>query len=126
MTLIEIMLILLIHWFADFVLQTHWMATNKSKNMDALLAHTVSYSLIWLCVGVLYAVSLESHVEQLYAMFLFPLATLAAHTLTDYYTSRWTSKLWAKGDIHNFFVVIGIDQVLHYLQLFGLYYIMFK
>jgi len=28
------------------------------------------------------------------------------------------AKLWAKGDVHNFFVSIGFDQVLHYIQLF--------
>lgn len=31
-------------------------------------------------------------------------------------------KLWAKGDVHNFFVSVGFDQVLHYTQLFLTYY----
>jgi hypothetical protein len=56
--------------------------------------------------------------------FYFWLITFVCHTITDYFTSRLNSRLWAKGDVHNFFVSIGFDQVLHYVQLFTTYYLL--
>lgn len=50
--------------------------------------------------------------------------TFITHWITDYNTSRWTSKLWAKGDVHNFFVVVGGDQLIHYLTLLITYKIL--
>jgi len=118
MNLVEIFSILIIHWIADFVLQTDKQAKGKSKNWSDLLAHTVIYSFIWLGVGVI--------------LFGFKLAvpfftiTLIAHTITDYFTSRLNSKLWAQGNVHYFFVSIGFDQILHYIQLFTTYYLLTK
>ncbi len=51
--------------------------------------------------------------------------TFATHWITDYFTSRWTSKLYAKGDIHNFFVVVGLDQFIHYTTLLGTYFLLY-
>ena len=91
-----------IHWFADFFAQSHWMASNKSKSNKALALHILAYtSILTLAFGPIYGV-----VNGL------------LHWVTDYFTSRATSKLHAKGDIHNFFVVIGADQFLHMAALF--------
>jgi hypothetical protein len=54
----------------------------------------------------------------------FSTLTFIFHWSTDYVTSRLNSKLWAKGDVHNFFVSVGFDQVLHYAQLFLTYYLL--
>lgn len=116
MTLVEIFSILLIHWFADFVIQTHWQATNKSKNNIALTSHVLSYSVVWFIISSTYLVLTNNPF-----IMLFPVITFICHWVTDYYTSRLNSKLYAKGDIHNFFVSVGFDQVLHYVQLFLTY-----
>jgi hypothetical protein len=58
---------------------------------------------------------------------LFGVITFITHTATDYFTSRIVSKKFAKQEygspIPNFgaFTIIGIDQVLHYIQLFLTY-----
>lgn len=105
--------ILLIHWFADFVLQTDKQAKGKSSDWSCLLAHTGIYSLMWFlpCLGYL-SVTNCSH-----SIMLFPLVTFIAHTITDFYTSRINSQLYKDGKIHEFFVSVGFDQVLHYVQL---------
>jgi hypothetical protein len=123
MNLTEIFSIIFIHWFADFVLQTDKQAKGKSTNWSDLLSHTFMYSVtFWGLLSLLnplFNMSLSFHFS-----FYFWLITFVCHTITDYFTSRLNSRLWAKGDVHNFFVSIGFDQVLHYVQLFTTYYLL--
>jgi hypothetical protein len=44
---------------------------------------------------------------------LFALVNGMAHFITDWITSRVTSKLWQEKEVHWFFVVIGLDQAIH-------------
>jgi len=121
-TLTEIFSILTIHWIADFVLQTDKQAKGKSKNWSDLLKHTLTYSILWLAIGMFYSV----FTTKTYNWLWFGIITFVAHTITDYFTSRLNSRLWTKGQTHNFFVSIGFDQILHYVQLFFTYYLLIK
>ena len=104
--------ILFMHWVADFVLQTDWQAKNKSSNNIALLKHVGSYS------AVLFVASLFLFTKTEIALYWVMLNSLL-HFATDYVTSRINSYLWNKGDVHNFFVMVGFDQLIHYVCLFG-------
>lgn len=134
--LFTILFIILLHWFADFVCQTHWQASNKSKNNSALLLHVASYTAI-LFLGMSFYfwfgntifdnnVPVSYHIIQLNAAFylgaIYAAFNGTLHLITDFFTSRATTYLWKKGDIHNFFVVIGFDQFLHYVALFGSFF----
>lgn len=114
------------HFVGDFLLQSDWMALNKSKwpesqeGRDALTVHAAVYAA---SIGLF---TLNPFVA---------LITFVAHAVTDAITSRWTTKLWflpmeqvSKSDNlwyaypdwkkrHWFFVVIGFDQMLHGIQL---------
>lgn len=125
MSVIEILSIIFIHWVADFVLQTDKQAKGKSKNWKDLLGHTLSYSLVWIVVGSLFKVT-DIVNWQHGLLTTFVLITFICHTITDYFTSRLNSYLWIRGDVHNFFVSVGFDQVLHYIQLFVCYQLIFK
>ncbi len=107
--------LLLSHWISDFVYQTDYQAKNKSKSWKALLSHTSIYSLIMM-YACLFILNLS-----ISDVFLFGLITFVCHTITDYFTSRLNTKLWTKGDVHNFFVSVGFDQFLHAVQLFATY-----
>lgn len=108
--------ILFVHWFADFVCQPDRWAKNKSKDSLILAQHVFLYSVIISTVGVgLLGVGLMPIIWMFVVSF-------ACHFITDYITSRATSYLYAKGDTHNFFVVIGIDQFLHAVQLLLTFY----
>ncbi len=98
------------HFVADFVCQTHWQASNKSKDNEALLRHVGTYTMVLLVSSALIF-------GQSAAMWGFVALNAVLHFLTDYYTSRWSSKLWTKQDWHNFFVVIGLDQLIHQVTL---------
>ena len=114
-------IIIFIHWFADFVMQSDWQAKNKSKNNRALTGHVLTYSALWIPPVLLY-----SAITGNIAILLFPLITFVCHWITDYFTSRLNTKLWTQGDVHNFFVSVGFDQVLHYGQLFLTFYLLTK
>lgn len=118
-------LLLLLHLVGDFFLQSDWMALNKSKSCRALLVHAGIYSLCFL----------------LFFGFYFAFVTFVLHAVTDAITSRITSKLWfidlyprpdrgadnygaypfyayvEQEKRHWFFVMIGVDQFIHYVTL---------
>lgn len=125
MNLIEIFSILIIHWFADFVLQTDKQAKGKSKEWGPLLSHTLNYSAVWALIFILWFF-INPNDKTALNMFLFPVITFICHTITDYITSRENSKLWEANKVHNFFVCIGFDQILHYVQLFLTYWYLVK
>lgn len=112
-------LILLGHWAGDFFFQSHWMAVNKSKSNRALSAHVVVYTI---CLGIV-CLGIFKNPADLY---LWMLINMCLHFVTDYFTSRVTSKLFAKNDWHNFFVVVGVDQLIHYFTLISTYLIILE
>ena len=106
------LILLATHWIADFVFQTHWQASNKSKNWRALLRHVVVYTMTIGFVSIFLFMGDNSLAWQ---GFYFTNGVL--HFATDFCTSRWSAKLYAKQDWHNFFVVIGLDQLIHQVTL---------
>ena len=83
------------------------------------------YSSIWLVILVFFTITgIDFNSNLIY----FPFITFFFHTLTDYFTSRVVSRLFAEKklgtSIPNLgaFSVIGFDQVLHYIQLFLTFY----
>lgn len=107
----NIISLIFVHFLADFVLQTDFQAKNKSKSFKALILHTLTYSVftafLW---GILFGLTTIVGAKVF-------LITLLFHTVTDFFTSKLNKSLIDKGDIHTFFVSVGFDQVLHYVQL---------
>lgn len=113
-----VIIILLMHWIGDFLLQTDWQAKNKSKNSLALMEHVFTYMSIWFVpILFVYFTGAESYVGWGGNMGFFPVITLVIHAIQDYFTSRLNTKLWNEGKVHWFFVSIGFDQLLHFIQL---------
>lgn len=127
-----VLAILFIHWMADFIFQSDWQAKNKSKSNKALFEHITAYCSIWSIAIVLYTgYDLFAHYYHpihgyiwMLNLVLFLVITFACHFVTDYFTSRLNSKLWAAGKVHEFFVSVGFDQLLHFTQLFLTYYLL--
>lgn len=84
-----------LHFIGDFILQSDWMAKNKSSSNKVLLIHTSVYCLPLMIYSVRWAI-----------------INMVLHTITDYFTSRATKRLYGVSN-HWFFVVIGLDQFIH-------------
>jgi membrane-bound metal-dependent hydrolase YbcI (DUF457 family) len=112
----SVLFIIFVHWVSDFVLQTHHMSTRKSSSNYYLTMHVIVYAfstiVLWALVFPLLGIHLSSGPVWLAFLLIF-----VTHWITDYFTSRRTSKLYKEEKYHDFFVVIGFDQVLHYTQL---------
>lgn len=100
MTEQQLFTILALHWFADFVCQSDWMAQNKSKRLWPLCVHALAYTAILSLLNPTWAI-----VNGL------------LHMLVDGVTSRITSRLYKAKQVHWFFVVIGLDQLIHAVAL---------
>ncbi len=110
---------LLIHYLADFVLQTNDQAMNKGVGNKLfnkwLFYHVSTYTLIWfislLSLQGIYGLSVTD-------CLIFSIITFISHYITDWITSRIGKVFWDKKDLHNGFAMVGIDQIFHYLQLY--------
>lgn len=91
-----IYLIFFAHYIGDFLVQTNWMASNKSKSIKALGAHIFTYTLCLMPFGIFYAV-----------------VNGAVHMGIDAITSKLSSKFYKEKNIKAFWAVIGFDQMLH-------------
>jgi len=99
-----ILIILTVHYVADFILQSDWMAQGKSKKMLPLSIHIAIYTACLCLIDVRWG-----------------LLNGFVHMVVDFFTSRASSYFWNKGQRHNSFNVIGFDQLIHYSCLFGSY-----
>lgn len=104
-------MILLIHWLADFCLQTDEQALGKSKEFYPLFWHVTTYSTVFTIIMYCILGTWSSAI-------VFGITTFFCHIAIDYYTSRAVRHFFEKNDRHNGFVIIGFDQILHYIQLF--------
>ena len=90
------LLIIWIHFIADFLLQNDEMAINKSSSNKWLTIHCSIYSIPFIIFG-----------------FKAMVVIWVSHYFVDFFTSRATTKLWLNQKRHWFFAVIGLDQAIH-------------
>jgi len=105
-----IILVLISHYIGDFVFQTEWMAKNKGESMAAMSAHVVCYGATLTVFASL--ISLNPNFIISYIVL-----NTVLHLLIDCVSSSFTPELWEKKDYRNFFLVLGVDQLVHQLAL---------
>jgi hypothetical protein len=111
--MIDITLLLIAHFIGDFILQTDEQAKGKSSDNAILVQHVVTYIIPFTILAL---------VIPMTAVFL--VLNVVLHFITDYISSRMTKKFWAEGRTHEFFVVIGADQLIHTLTLIWTYHLL--
>lgn len=110
-----ILVVLVGHWVFDFVLQPHWMSMRKSKDWAVLALHAAVITTGGLAVGIAIKYFGGYHYSTHAMWLVLGWAALngGAHFAIDAVTSRITGRLWREERVHDFFVVIGFDQLLH-------------
>jgi hypothetical protein len=115
---------LFIHWVADFLFQSTWMATHKSVSSKALLLHTATYTLI-MATFIAPVFLYWDLVSFFHNLIIFAWSCFFFHTIQDFFTSKMTSSRFRAGKYNGLtgaFTIIGFDQFLHYVQLFLTFY----
>lgn len=114
MTLTVYLFQLLTHWFADFCLQTDEQAKGKATSIKLLTFHVSIYTVISSIMWYFLLWDWQKCV-------IFAIITFVSHFITDFITSKISKPFWEKGDVHNGFIIVGFDQILHYIQLYITY-----
>ncbi len=100
------------HLVGDWIVQTSWMANEKSKNLAALLAHALSYSVFIFIALYLAGVSLVTNLW----------ATLFLGVVTHAFLDNRRFEVWWIRKIKKFtekempiWLLLGVDQSFHLL-----------
>ena len=112
--------IICFHFICDFIFQLDEHAKAKNHSLKALFAHTLSYTAQ---VGGLTCLLLfligDNFAFQYFVIWYILL--FATHTVTDFITSKITAYAYKTEKNKLFWGTIGIDQMLHMLQIIYLY-----
>lgn len=125
-----ILYILTAHFVSDFIMQTDEMAKGKSTSIYWLNRHilsygsTLAYFLIFNNIVLLLNGVYDPNVYVLGLTYV--IINMGLHWVTDYFTSKQTSRLWAEQKVHDFFVMIGLDQLIHATCLIITFYLLFS
>jgi len=108
--------ILMIHYVADFRMQSRHIAETKSKCNKSLSIHVLLYVATFLIAGLVHFVTGNKVDVWKFAEYVIINGLL--HWLTDYITSRESTKAYQNSDMEKFWNIIGFDQLIHGVTLY--------
>ncbi len=113
-SLSSIIIFLIGHWVGDYVLQTNAIAKEKSASFKWLLIHVAMYTaIISICAMIVLP-------REIWAGFIALNGLL--HLLTDFVTGKLRAIF--SGSQRLYFIIIGLDQMIHSITLLGSVYIL--
>lgn len=105
-----IFLLISLHFVADFLLQNDKMALNKSSSVKWLVIHCFVYYLPFYIVEVAGLLPVG-----------FSILNGTIHFMIDFISSKVSKKFYNLNNRYLFFLIIGLDQLIHYVTLFLTY-----
>jgi hypothetical protein len=108
--------ILAVHYTADFQMQSRHIAETKSKSNKSLSIHVLLYAATFIIAGLVSFVCGDNVDVVKFAVFVAVNGLL--HWITDYITSRETTKAYQNGNMEKFWNIIGLDQLIHGVTLY--------
>jgi hypothetical protein len=127
-----IMIVLFVHYLADFVFQTGEMAMNKSSSLYWLTIHGLEYTLVF-SLGMVAVWMLPNigpttcnwRVPVVVGVVAFSLLNGLLHWSIDLVTSKINAHYWSTQQVSNFWRGIGFDQWCHMTSMLVTYYWIF-
>ena len=126
-----ILVVLAVHYIADFIFQTREQAENKSSSIGFLLSHVMRYSnVVFIGLQAFIVLPLINYDATFYhpavvgtwGLLGLNVLTLLYINIThfgvDYITSRINARLYKKKKMNEFWNLIGLDQLLHLTSLY--------
>jgi len=108
--------ILAVHYTADFQMQSRHIAETKSKSNKSLSIHVLLYVATFIIAGLVSFVCGDNVDVVKFAVFVAVNGLL--HWITDYITSRESTKAYQNSDMEKFWNIIGFDQLIHGVTLY--------
>ena len=99
-----VIMILVLHFVGDFLLQNTWMLETKRSNLRAMGAHIICIFAVLAPVG-----------------FIWAAVNCVSHTIMDFISSRFIERLWAEKRAYWFYLYVGLAQAAHIIMLFLTY-----
>jgi hypothetical protein len=116
-----LLFVLVAHWYGDFLLQSDWMARNKSRDVGVLFLHVLTYTSAITVTAVCLFIVFSGPLQVAIAWGVW---NGVAHGIVDFFTSRASARYFSAGDNHNGFVVVGFDQLAHqFCLVISLFYV---
>lgn len=97
--------LIIAHFIGDWGLQNRWMAENKSKYIEILIAHSI---IITGCICIALQYSGLFSIWKFYFLFL-------SHAIIDFISSNWYKKTKKR-------IITSIDHLFHFITLLIVYY----
>lgn len=125
--ILAILYILTTHFVADFIMQTNEMAKGKSTSIKWLTIHIISYLKGFILSALIFYlfIGLFGYTISPWFLITYCFSNAVLHWVTDYFTSKQTKKLWEQERVHDFFIMIGLDQLIHTTCLLVTFYLFF-
>jgi len=101
------------HLIGDWIIQTYWMATEKSKHLIPLLAHVVSYHIFTL--GALYLAGVDPTKAIGATLFLAFTHAILDNRRFEIWWLRMIKKV--KDEEIPIWLLLGVDQSFHLILL---------
>lgn len=108
--------LLIAHLVGDYLLQTGWMAANKTKSWPALFTHAAVYTLV---IGLFAAFMVKDFSPWGLALIFVSHAIIDRRSVTRF----WVSTVMTATGQESAWLTIVVDQIFHLLILFGTLYL---
>ncbi len=109
-----LLVLLSAHFIGDFMCQSDRMAKGKSTSFAVLGEHVCVYAgVVTVFMMPVIAMYVSTSIDLGVVAARFCVVTMLTHFVTDTITGRINARLWREGRVHDFFVGVGADQLIH-------------